>query len=248
MKRLYFLSLSFILSFIFSFSLSSKETLRYEISYKWGLIHKTAGDAVYTINDKGNYYELTLTGKTRSWADKIFSVRDTLTGRISKNNKPQIYIKSAHEKGKYSKDVINYKYSGNTVQGEALRIKEKDGKLQKETKMLTATGEVFDMVSIFYYIRQLDFEKLCKGSTVTVNMFSGSKVESLTIRCVGKEKYKLKNKTEADTYHLKLKFTTGGKKKSSDDIDAWISVAAPHIPYMITGNLPVGQVRATYVN
>ncbi|MDE6077692.1 MAG: DUF3108 domain-containing protein, partial [Muribaculaceae bacterium] len=65
--------------------------------------------------------------------------------------------------------------------------------------------------------------------------------------CVGEEKLKLRNKTEREAYHIKFNFTTEGKKKSSDDLDAWISTDPKHIPLQIVGSLPIGQVRCYYL-
>ena len=57
----------------------SNETLHYEIVYQWGVIWKHAGDATLSVSKDGDVYNASLTGMTRSWADKIYPVRDTLT-------------------------------------------------------------------------------------------------------------------------------------------------------------------------
>ena len=103
------------------------------------------------------------------------------------------------------------------------------------------------MLSVFYFLRVIDYDKLTSGNVVKATMFSGSKVESLTIRCVGRETIKLRDKSKREAYHIKFKFTTEGKKKSSDDIDAWISTDSRHIPLQVVGSLPVGQVRCYYI-
>lgn len=224
------------------------ETLNYVISYKWGLIHKDSGDATLKLTNKGDNYELILTGKTRSWADKLYQVRDTLKGTISKTKfQPLSYTKIAHENGKYSRDEITYSYQGNYVSGLSKRHREKDGKINVTEKTLTGEGQVFDMLSVFYYLRTIDYAKLLNGGVVKSTMFSGKKVEQLNVRCVGKEEIKMRDKTKRQAYHIKFKFTQEGQKKSSDDIDAWISTDSSHIPLLVTGSLPLGQVKCYYV-
>ena len=49
-----------------------------------------------------------------------------------------------------------------------------------------------------------------------------------------------------DTALVKFKFSQDGRKKSSDDIDAWISMNPKHIPLMIRGKLPIGEMRVYY--
>ena len=224
------------------------ETLNYVISYKWGIIHKDSGDATLKLRNKGDKYEIILTGKTRSWADKMYQVRDTLKGTISKSQfRPLTYTKIAHENGKYSRDDISYSYQGNHVSGHSKRHREKDGKINVTEKTLYGDGPVFDMLSVFYYLRTLDYSKLLSGGEVKSTMFSGKKAEQLTVRCVGKEVIKLRDKTKREAYHIKFKFTEEGKKKSSEDIDAWISTDPSHIPLLVTGSLPLGQVKCYYV-
>ena len=246
--------LSIILLAVFLFALDGKaqgkETLNYVISYKWGLIHKDAGDATFIRTPKGNGFELKVVGKTKPWADKIFHVRDTLISMVGKNNYlPTKYTRIAHEKGKYSRDEINFSRSGNVTKGTGKKIREKKAGAGITTKEINiqGTGQVYDILSVVYFIRNLDFANMKEKVPVTATIFSGDQVEKLTIYCKGKEKIKLKDKKERESWHIVFKFTTGGGKKSSDDINCWISDDSSHIPLLITGSLPVGQVRCTYV-
>lgn len=225
------------------------ETLHYVISYKWGVIHKDAGEAVLSLKNDGSCYDISLVGKTKPWADNFYQVRDTLVGRVMKDGfKPLSYSKIAHEKGKYSRDDIAYNYLGSTVTGHAKRVRrDKKGNINVTEKTLSGLGDVYDMLSVFYYLRIIDYSKLGSGQVVKATVFSGSKEEALTIRCVGKENIKLRDKSQREAYHIKFKFTTDGNKKSSDDIDTWISTDSSHVPLLVIGSLPVGQVKCYYV-
>lgn len=225
------------------------ETLNYVISYKWGLIHKDAGEATLSLHNVGSEYRLTLTGKTKSWADNFYQVRDTLIGRVKKDGlKPISYSKIAHEKGKYSRDDINYIYSGNSVTGKAKRARQtKEGGMKLTDKDLSGSGPVYDMLSVFYYLRTINYSNLKAGQVVECTIFSGTQVEKMTVRCVGEEEIKLRDKSRQKAYHIKFRFTTEGKKKSSDDIDTWISTDPSHIPLLVVGSLPVGQVKCYYI-
>lgn len=225
------------------------EKLNYVITYKWGLIHKEAGTAQLSLRNKGDNYEITLVGRTKTWADKIYQVRDTLYSRVEKKGfKPQRYIRTAHEGGKFSKDDLQFSYSGNSVKGMVNKTREKDGKIKTAQASMTATGTAYDMLSVFYYLRTLDYSALDKGKVVTTSLFSGSNRETVTIRSLGVEEVKLKNGTKREAYHIKFKFTSGNGKKSSDDIDAWLSYDADRIPLVIIGKLPIGSVRCYYTD
>lgn len=226
----------------------TNENLHYVITYKWGLIHKDAGDATLSLRNNGTNYDLMLAAKTKPWADRFYQVRDTLLGSIRiKDMKALSYSKIAHEKGKYGKDVITYSYSGNKATGFCKRYKRnKDGKISESEKTLHANGPVYDMLSVFYYLRLINYDDLQKGRVIKATVFSGSKAETITIKSLGKEMIKLRDKTKRETYHIQFNFTTGGQKKSSDDIDTWISTNSQHIPLYLVGQLPVGQVRVYF--
>lgn len=221
------------------------ETLRYVITYKWGLIHKDAGEATMTLKNKGNTYNIKLVGKTKSWADNFYEVRDTLISVIDKTRfRPLNYTKLAHEGGNYSKDVIDYHYAGGKVTGKVDKYREKKKERKSSNLELSATGPTFDMLSVFYYIRTLDPSTLESGKKITSTMFSGSHAEKVTIWKVKEDKVKMRDGTVRDAWHLKFNFTTKGGKKSSSDIDAWISKDDRRIPLQLRGSLPIGKVNA----
>lgn len=227
----------------------SSESLHYVITYKWGLIHKDAGDATLSLKRNGTNYDLMLAAKTKPWADKFYEVRDTLIGKVRASDfKPLSYSKISHEKGRYYRDDISYSVNGNTTTGVCKILRTlKNGYVDIKDKKLSATGPVYDMLSVFYYLRLINYDDLHKGKDIKATIFSGSKAESITIKSLGKETIKLRDKSEREAYHIQFTFTTDGKKKSSDDIDTWISTDSKHIPLYLVGKLPVGQVRVYFI-
>lgn len=224
------------------------ESLRYVISYKWGLIHKDAGEATLSLKRGGDNYRIMLVARTKPWADKFYQVRDTLKGTLRISDlRPRTYEKITHENGKYKRDIISYTFSGDVTTGVARRYRYENDKPSVSENKLSATGPVFDMLSIFYYIRQLDFSSMSRESVYTATVFSGRQKETIKIKCLGKEKIKLKDKSEREAYHLKFSFTRDGGKKSSDNMDTWISTDPRHIPLYLVGKLPVGEIRAYFV-
>lgn len=225
------------------------ETLHYVITYKWGLITKDSGDATLTLKNQGSKYYIELTGKTRPWADGMFKVRDTLVSIMDKTKfRPISYTKVAHEGGKYGKDVIEYSYVGTAVNGTATKYREKKGKITNENLELTSTGDTFDMLSVFYWLRSLDPSTMKEGKQITATLFSGSHEETVKIWKVGEGEVKMRDGTKRDAWHIRFTFTSKGGKKTSDDIDAWLSKDSKRIPLEIKGSLPLGHVCAYLIS
>lgn len=225
------------------------ETLKYVITYKWGLITKDSGEATLSLKNQGSKYYIQLSGKTKPWADKLFMVRDTLVSVMDKATfRPISYTKAAHEGDKYGKDVIEYTYSGNNVTGKATKYRDKKGKMTTENLDLAAKGATFDMLSVFYWLRSIDPATMTEGKKITATLFSGSHEETVKIWKVGEGQVKMRNGTKRDAWHIRFTFTSKGGKKTSDDIDAWLSKDGKRIPLEIKGSLPIGHASAYLIS
>ena len=133
------------------------------------------------------------------------------------------------------------------MKGAAEKYREdKNGNIKHSTTELEGEIPTYDMLSVYFFLRELDYSTMKKGENIHATIFSGSKKENLEVRCEGKEKIQLRDKSEHEAWHIVFKFTQKEGKKSSDDINCYISTQAPYIPLLIVGNLPVGQVRVHY--
>ena len=222
----------------------TSETLNYQIVFQWGMVWKHAGDATLSIRRSGDGYKAMLTGKTRSWADKIYPVRDTLKCTMKDDMAPVRYEKLTHEKNYYERDVLDFKYNYSHTSATAKRYR----KSGNTTVQLSAQCQAYDMLSVFYMLRNLEFDEMPKNKTITTVIFSGKEKEYLTIRYRGVENVKLRNGSKRKAYRVSFKFTQKGGKKSSDDIDAWMAADDSRIPLLLVGKLPVGQVKCYYAN
>lgn len=225
-----------------------RETLRYNIMYKWGLINKKAGTVTLTTTPRGDTFNALLTGATAKWADRFFMVRDTLKGTIAQGTfLPSYYEKISNEGGDFEHNILRYTRAGNTTTADVdvTRRRKKDTETRHETKQLTATGVTIDMLASYYYMRQIDYASMQPGETVKVNVFSGKQKELLTIHYDGLKDVEVDG-TRHRCYHITFTFTSRGGKKSSDNMDAWISTDGRRIPLLLEGKLPVGKVRAVY--
>ena len=245
MKKAFLAFLALFVFILISSMTFSNEALHYKVTYKWGLVDKQAGTAVLSIKPTASGYATKLTARTDPWADKFYRLRDTLIGSTDKNLNPSIYTKIAHEKGKYDKDIVKFIRSGSNVKGKCYRYRVRKGGSKTDSLTLNASGVTIDMLTAFYYMRSLNYADMNAGQTVDLNIFSGKKCERLHINYRGRETIEIGD-TKVSTYRITFTFTMGSKKKSSDDMDAWISMDQRHIPLKLEGKLPVGKVRCFY--
>ena len=222
----------------------ANEDLNYEIVYHWGLIWKHAASATLSLRNDGDVYRTSLTARTVSWADGVYRVRDTLTCTIAKEGlRPLHYVKSSHE-GKHDEvDEVKYSYRGYTTIGRCTR--RRPGR-EPTVKQLETQGTAYDMLSVFYFLRKLNFAGMRENTVYKSTVFSGKKKETVSVKLVGIEDVKLRDKSKHRAYHVQFTFTQDGATKSSDDIDTWISTDERRIPLMVRGRLSIGEIRVYF--
>ena len=220
----------------------SNETLNYEVVYHWGVIWKHAADATLSTRKTKDGYYAQLVGKTRSWADKVYPVRDTLKCTMNNDLKPLLYEKLTHEKDYYARDVIKFSYNNSNTKAHCTRYR-KSGATSID---LSAKAQAYDMVSVFYMLRNLDYEELSRNKNYTTVIFSGKEKEYLTINYKGVENIKMRDGSKRKAHRIDFRFTQEGGKKSSDNLSAWMSTEADRIPLLLVGKLPVGEVKCYY--
>jgi len=226
------------------------ESLRYKVLYRWGLINKTAGYATIRMTGgDGETCKAQLTAASEPWADRFYKVRDTLNATMHcADFSPVLYEKLAHEGNESKHDIVRFSRKGYTYTGDCVRKVWKKGKIfRDETRTLTAVGTTVDMMSSFYYMRNLPFEKWPKGYTLTINIFSGKQKEKLTFKYQGTEDVECGGK-KWQCYHITFIFTGDNQKKTSDNMDAWISTDEARVPLRLEGKLPVGKVQCELVS
>ncbi|MBR1543584.1 MAG: DUF3108 domain-containing protein [Muribaculaceae bacterium] len=224
----------------------NNEVLNYEIVYEWGLIWKHAANASLSIKKTNGGYVSQLLGSTRSWADKVYRVRDTLRCTMNNELQPIKYEKFTHEGKYYARDVVDYYYTLGRTKAKCSRKWPDDPTKQDLNIELEARAQAYDMVSVFYMLRALDYSKMTKGSIVSSIVFSGKQKEYLTITYHGTEKVKLRDKTSHVAHKVTFRFTQEGGKKSSENIEVWLSTDSRHVPLMLKGTLAVGAIKCYY--
>ncbi|MDE7387687.1 MAG: DUF3108 domain-containing protein [Muribaculaceae bacterium] len=225
------------------------EHLSYRVTYKWGFIHKVAGDARIDLTRRASdgSYDAVLTARTRPWADPIFSVRDTLIGHmLPESMAPTLYDKNSHEGSTYRRDVIRYTYHGNSVTARIDRFKEdKKGRITRSDTIMSALRPNVDMLSVYYFVRRLPFEQWKKGHVAKANIFSGAKIELLEVTYGGITTIKLDGH-QWQCYEIRFSFSSERMRNSSAPMRAWIRTDGTRIPVKLEGELPIGKIQVLW--
>ncbi|TAH00824.1 MAG: DUF3108 domain-containing protein [Sphingobacteriales bacterium] len=209
------------------------ENTVFKVYYTVAGVFIAAGEANFTmalekLNNKPVYH-ITGDGKTYSFYDKFFKVRDKYESFIDTTTLlPQKFIRNVYEGGYKKYENVTFNQQTNTAVTN-------DG-------VFKVPNCVQDVLSSIYYARNIDFNKYKPGDKIPFAMFLDNETYNLYIRYLGKETIKTKyGKFKAIKFKpLLIKGTIfeGGEK-----MNVWVSDDANHLPLRIESPISVGSVK-----
>lgn len=228
--------------FLVSFSQEKKkafksgEWLRYKMSYSGFL---RAGTAILEIKEKDfngkKVFHAIGTGWTSGMIKWFFEVDDLYESYFDTENVKPYFFKRKIDEGGYKKHRItafNYDSKKAYVQ---------DFKNQTDTSI--AFTNVQDMMSSFYYLRNMETKSLKKGDEMALDMFMDSQVYPFKLRFLGREVLRTKF-GKVNTMLFRPLVQSGRIFKEQESVTIWITDDANKIPIKMMASLSVGSLRA----
>ena len=236
----------YILSFIISIStFAQKETiafkdgekLTYRLSYSNFL---TAGYATMevesTTNNNKEAFHVIGKGKTTGMINWFFKVRDNYETYFYKDTfLPYRFIRQIDEGG-YTKDKeILFDQEKNQV---TVIDNEK-----KHKKKFNSPGEVQDLLSSLYFMRNKDISNFKKGDEIDLPIFLDQETMQMKLRFLGREVINTKYGKVKTAKFMPL-VASGRVFKEKESVTVWVSDDGNKIPLRIKASLSVGSLRA----
>lgn len=225
------------------------EHLQYDLYFRYGLIYTKAGNSSLSVSDtkyKGkDAYRMMLTANSIGAAKVLFFIADTLTSYTTKNIVPLAHLKDAHEGNDYRTERATYDYSTGKIK--LRNINKKNGDLRYDTT-LVSDDCIYDMLSIIYYARTLNYNKIEKGDEVTVSFLSGRNKVNMTIVHQGLESVQANDGRKYNCIKLSLIINEKAFEDKNEAMKVYITEDMNHIPIRIDSKLKVGSTRALLRN
>jgi len=224
----------------------SGEVLTYDMYFKYGILYTKAGSSTLSVTDDTmngkNIYKMTLLAKSGGLAKSFFSMSDTISAFMSRRLTPLAYTKDAHENGDHTTERANYTYlSDGSVSLRNINIR--NGNLRYDTT-LVSDNCMYDMLSIVYYARTLDYSSMKKGDHATVSFFSGRKKVDMDIEYHGVESVSANDGRDYNCIKLVLNMNERAFENKNEAMKVYITDDSNRIPIRIESKLKVGSTRA----
>lgn len=211
----------------------SGEAINYHVYYTLAGIYVYGGDADFTVNQElynnKPVYHLLGTGKTNSFFDGIFKVRDRYESYIDTASlQPYKFLRSVHEGDFKFSESVTFNQVNNTAVSQGGTVK--------------VPACVQDVLSAIYYSRNINFDKYQPGDRIPFSMYIDNKVYNLYIRFLGREIIKTRY-GKFNAIKFKPLLIEGTIFQGGEKMVVWVTDDENKIPIRIESPISVGSVK-----
>ena len=209
------------------------EVITMKVYYTTLGMYVGAGEATFsTTLDRFNgkpVYHFVGEGKTYSFFDKFFKVRD----------KYESYVDTA--------TLLPYKFVRNVEEGtykkyNNVTFNHKSGTAVSTNGVFKVTPCIQDVVSAVYYARNIKFENYKVNDKIPFDMFLDDEVYHLYIRYLGKEKIKTRY-GKFNAIKIKPLLVKGTIFEGGEKMNAWLSDDANKLLLRVESPIAVGSIK-----
>jgi len=217
------------------------ESLKFKGSYYmsslWADLAEVKID-VADLNSGGkSLYVITATASTYSNYDSFFRIRDLFQSYIDKNQVKPFMFKRVVDEGGYKFDM-KYVIQRNTLQAKF----EFNRSGNTRNSIIKITENTQDLVSVLFYVRTLDFEKMAVNKPFAIPVLIDDKVQDVVLTYKGKENIKTDAFGTVMCYKIGVSANNKGiVNKESNNI--WLKADRSKVPVLVKAEIPVGSVQ-----
>jgi len=220
------------------------EKLTYNVMYNWGFIWLGAGDVTFSVKELNFHgrmvYALDAHGTSYPSYDWFFKVRDSFEAYLDKETlNPVWHLRNTSEGGFSTYEEYHFDLSTNLIYSATQNTKKP---YRKDT--LNYEYCTFDLLSMAYYARNLDFTGFQPGQRVPVTLLLDNEIYHLSIRFLGKELLKMHDGHKYNTVRFAIQLVEGTVFKGGEDLIVWATDDNNHIPVQVEARIIVGSVKA----
>lgn len=220
----------------------SGERVTYIINYTWGMVKTDVGEAKVSLTRKmddtyGDHFHAVITGTTYKFYDVFFKVRDLFESKFSPENGRPYYFHRDISEGKYKiKNTFHFNpnYTINA------RVERKNSQI-KDT-LLKGRECTFDLVSLFYFARNIDFSNIPAGVEQPISFAVDDEIFEMYYRFIGKEVKRIPGLGQFNTLKFAARVVAGEVFSGKEELIIWVTDDRNKVPLMFETPIIVGKV------
>lgn len=221
--------------------------LHYNVHYHWGLVNVMIAHGTVNMETDGTKFSASLDGNSIPWEGRVFCVSDTLKADMTPGT-PLSKETVTYENGWYLKPkTMQFRSAGFNPDDPAnyKNIKGR-GELSASEDTMEAITVTADMLGMFYYFKELDFESMSPGQQTVIPIYvQGGSPEKVVVTYNGKSSYNASG-TTYPTYSCQFEYSYHGEM-SGYPVKTEVA-RTERIPVLLSASLPIGHVEMIYAD
>lgn len=216
------------------------ETITYKVYYNWNFVWLSAGEVTFRVYDEGDEYHLAVRGSTYSSYEWFFTVRDNYDTYVNKVNLlPRLAIRDIREGNYTMYERVTFNQGARSAT--SFRGKTRD---EADTKRIGLNGCMHDILSIVYYLRNVNFDNLRPGAEIPISFYLDREQYPISVSYLGMEEAtRVKGMGRYRTHKFSPQLIAGEVFKEGDEMSVYVSDDRNRIPVLIESPVSVGSVK-----
>ena len=221
--------------------------------YEWGMLDSDVGSATVRLDSLtfNGYkaYRCTMHGRTTKMYDLFFKVREDFQSWFTRDGiKPLKFYRHSQEGDYEAKNM--YVYDWNAAEP-VIRADLYTSKVGASTVDIPLTPCTFDLPTLFYYARNMDFDVIEPGKKHPMTFAIDEEVFNVYFILHGRETVKVPGIGLVKTIKFGAKLLEGEVFKGVADMTIWVSDDDNRLPVLFEAPLLVGTAKgrlSSYAN
>jgi hypothetical protein len=221
------------------------ERIDYTIYYHLAGVWVGAGEVYFKVDSakvkNKLFYHFDSYGTTYKKYDWVYKVRDHYqTYNNPDNFQPLRFQREVNEGSSYIREDYVFNHKKDEVY--TLRQLDEDEPFVKDT--IPLKGCSYDMLSMIYYARNLDFSNSEINDKVPIKIVIDNEAHESYIRYLGKKELKIKGLGTFNCILFSPLLIEGSIFNAGEEMTVWVTDDANKIPLLIETPILVGSIRA----
>lgn len=217
------------------------EKIVYKGYYNWEFIWVPAGEAIFYFEDKGDTYQITVTGKTYKTYNAFFKVNDFFCSVVDKKSMlPKTFVRIVEE-GNYRRfDSIVFDHK--KLVATSFNGSSRHTAIKKEVFIPPCTH---DLLSVLYFMRNINISAHKPGDIIPTFMFFDETFYPINVKYEGKyDRFEIKDLGIFNTIKVIPDLVTGNIFKDGNRMQVWVTNDRNKLPLLVESPLKVGSAKA----
>jgi len=221
------------------------EQIDYTIYYHLAGIWVSAGEVYFKVDSEKigskQYYHFDSYGATFEKYDWIYKVRDKYESYTSiEDFQPLRFKRKVNEGSTHIREDYLFNHRAKKV----YTVRQLDAELPFKKDTVSFNGCGYDVLSMIYYARNIDFSELSVDDKIPIRIFIDNEMHDSYIRYLGKEELKVKGVGKFNCIKFKPLLIEGTIFNAGEDMTVYVTDDKNRVPILIETPILVGSIRA----